>query len=65
MKTIDKIRMLRNYYTVTRKAGHSTLLKEGIDNYDKDFLILLPNAMSGRELGVNRKKIIDNINKLT
>lgn len=40
MKIQKKIEMLLHYYSTTRKAGHSTLLKEGTKHYDKDFLVL-------------------------
>jgi hypothetical protein len=40
MKIREKLEALRNYFEVTRRVGHTTLLKEGTNNYNKDKLVL-------------------------
>jgi len=40
MNIKDKLVALRNYFEVTRQAGHTTLLKEGVNNYKRDKFIL-------------------------
>ena len=37
MKIQEKLELLLHYYMSTRNAGHTTLMKEGINHYDKPF----------------------------
>lgn len=41
MKIKEKLEILRDYYDKTRQVGHTTLVKEGTNNYKKPKLILV------------------------
>lgn len=41
MNIQQKLESLKNYYEVTRAVGHTTLLKQGTLNYDREKLILV------------------------
>lgn len=66
MKTSEKVRNLANYYAATRKVGHTTLMKEGTNNYQGDKLVLTYNMSSGHDLGFKTDEIISwkNVDKL-
>ena len=40
MKIKEKLEILRHYFDSTRQVGHTTLLKDGTNNYNRDKLIL-------------------------
>lgn len=40
MKIKEKLQALKDYYEINRKVGHSTLMKEGTNNFkDKKFIL--------------------------
>lgn len=58
MKIKQKLETLLHYYISTRQVGHTTLLKEGIENYKKDKLILSFNKVDHTFLNVKPSEII-------
>ena len=66
MKIEKKLEKLFHYYLATRQVGHTTLMKEGINHYDKDFFVLTMNMNHGDDMGLNLKNIVSwqNLDKL-
>jgi len=66
MKIEKKLEKLLHYYLETRQVGHTTLMKEGINHYDKDFFVLTMNMQHGDAIELNPKNIIswENLDKL-
>ena len=66
MKIKEKLAILRNYYEITRKSGHTSLMKNGTDNYDRDKLILGLKKCESSFLNVKSNELIpwDNLNAL-
>lgn len=66
MDIITKLNVLYQYYKLTRGVGHTTLMKKGVENFDKDTLILTPNMNAGEVLGFNKDQIVtwNSLNKL-
>ena len=58
MHITEKIEILMNYYDSTRQVGHTTLMKMGVNNFDKEKLILSYNKEHGAELNVDPKEVI-------
>ena len=58
MKIKKQLEDLLYYYMATRATGHTTLMKQGTDNYDKPFCILTHNAEAGSSLGFNQKNVV-------
>ena len=58
MNTLEKIRILRDYYDVTRKAGHTTLMKEGTKNYKEDFFIVAPTKNYNGEMECKPEQVV-------
>lgn len=54
----EKLEILRNYYVATRQVGHTTLMKEGTDNYEREKLVLTYNKNHGAELGIKPQQVI-------
>ena len=66
MKIEKKLEKLLNYYLETRQVGHTTLMKEGTNHYDKDFFVLTMNMQHGDAIELKPKNIISwqNIDRL-
>lgn len=66
MKIEKKLEKLLHYYLATRQVGHTTLMKEGTNHYDKDFFVLTMNMKHGDAIELNPKNIIswENLDKL-
>lgn len=66
MKIQEKLELLLHYYMSTRNAGHTTLMKEGINHYDKPFFVLTHNMNHGSDLNISPKDVISwtNLDKL-
>ena len=66
MKVIEKLRMLRDYFEMTRNVGHTTLMKEGTNNYKRDKLILAPKKEYYSFFECKSSEVIswDNLNAL-
>lgn len=62
MKILEKLELLAHYYESTRRVGHTTLVKQGTDTYDKPFLVLTYNAEGDPFTNVDRKNIISSQN---
>ena len=62
MKIKEKLEILKHYYDSTRAAGHTTLMKKGINNYEEQKLVLVYNKNHGKELGLNLQEIISWLN---
>lgn len=39
MKTLEKLKLLQKYYITTRGSGHTTLMKEGVDNTEEKLIL--------------------------
>ena len=65
MNILEKLEALQNYYTFTRKSGHTTLMKEGT-KYTKNKFILSYHKKDYRFLECEPEEIIaiDNLNDL-
>ena len=66
METEKKLELLLKYYYSTRNAGHTTLMKEGINHFDKDFFVLSMHSDDYRELEIKPQELISlqNLDKL-
>jgi len=66
MKIKEKIQAIRDYFDFTRQVGHTTLMKKGIDNYDKDKLVLTHKKEEYDWLGLKPTEVISwhNLNAL-
>lgn len=66
MKIEKKLEKLLNYYLETRQVGHTTLMKEGTNHYDKDFFVLTMNMSHGNNIGLKPTNIIswENLDRL-
>jgi len=66
MKIEKKLEILLQYYLSTRRAGHTTLMKEGTNHYDKDFFVLAHNMEYGETMGFGPKSAVSwqNLDKL-
>lgn len=58
MNIKQKLEFLKAYYEVTRKVGHSTLMKKGTDNYDKNKLVIAYDKASGKTLDLKYDEIV-------
>lgn len=58
MKTVEKLQEIMTYYEASRQAGHTTLMKQGTDNYKGEKLILVHSLNAGTDLGYNRKELV-------
>lgn len=58
MKVKEKLRHLLTYYETSRRVGHTALMKEGTNHYEKEKLVLNYNMSSGDELGFKRNEIV-------
>jgi hypothetical protein len=54
----NKIDALYHYLLINRGVGHTTLIKKGIENYNKDKFILTKNLEQGDMMGCRRSEII-------
>jgi hypothetical protein len=67
MKTIEKLNELLAYYYATRQCGHTMLMKEGTEHYDREILVLARDMSAGDNLNLNSKQIVSwssNLDKL-
>jgi hypothetical protein len=51
MNIKKKLETLLQYYLTTRQVGHTTLMKEGTNHYDKPFFVLCHSMVHGESLG--------------
>lgn len=58
MKVKEKLRSLLTYYETSRQIGHTTLMKIGTNNYEKEKLVLSYNMSHGDNLGFKRNEIV-------
>lgn len=58
MNIKQKLEFLKAYYEVTRRTGHTTLMKNGTDNYDRDKLILAYHKEAGSAIGFKPHEIV-------
>lgn len=58
MKILEKLQDLLAYYEATRRVGHTTLMKKGIENYDKEKFVLTYSIDAGECIGIKRDEII-------
>jgi len=49
---------LNAYYLTTRQAGHTTLMKRGISNYERKKLVMVHNMSYGRDLRIPKNEIV-------
>lgn len=65
MKSVAyKLQELLTYYLATRQCGHTTLMKQGRDNYTGQKLILAADYKSGKELSSDPNKEVISLNSL-
>lgn len=66
MKVKEKIRQLLIYYGTCRRVGHTALMKEGTNHYEKEKLVLTHTMAHGEDLGFNHNEIVSwqNLEKL-
>lgn len=51
MNIKKKLETLVQYFVSTRQVGHTTLMKEGTNHYDKPFFVLTHSMAHGESLG--------------
>ena len=61
-----KLESLRIYFTTARGVGHTTLVKNGFDNYNSDKFILTTNMDRGHQFKCRTSEIVtlDSLHKL-
>lgn len=66
MKIKEKLKILYNYYNFTRKVGHTSLLKIGIDNFKDDKIVLvgLNRCCTYINESINNVISLNSLNKL-
>lgn len=66
MKTLKKLQILLDYYMNTRQVGHSTLIKKGFENFDREKLLLTYNRTGHPNIPTKKDEIIswNNLDKL-
>lgn len=66
MNIKQKLEFLKAYYEVTRKVGHSTLMKKGTDRYKRNKVVLMYNKECGFDFGFKPHEIVSwrNLNDL-
>jgi hypothetical protein len=64
--TYEKIKLLKNYYELTRKAGHTRLMKQGTKNYEEPFFIITPTMNYNGEMECKPDGVVswNNLKKL-
>lgn len=58
MRIKEKLKGLLIYYGTGRQVGHTTLMMEGTDHYQKEKLVLVHNKNYGDELGFKNGEIV-------
>lgn len=54
----QKLSEIYNYYLITRNVGHTTLMKEGTDNFKKDKLVLCVDVKHGHNMKIKPSEMV-------
>ena len=66
MKIEDGLKEIIDYYRTTRQIGHTTLMKVGTNDFNRDKLVLVLGRDHGDSMGIKRSEMVtlDNLQKL-
>jgi len=53
-----KLHELYNYYLINRNVGHTTLMKVGTNDFNREKLVLCVDMKHGRDMGLLRSEIV-------
>lgn len=64
MSIKQKLQILYRYYCDTRAVGHTTLMKQGIDNFENKKIIIVPVLSAGTQIIKNSNDSIVSLHSL-